>query len=376
MNKPLTYALLLATALGLAACEKTPEDKMESAKESVSEAMENLGDAAKDTGDAIEQKTNEALGNEPTTGEKIEDAASDAADAIEDAGDDYLLEFPEPIHTVGLGANAEYDTDRLRVHYESMTTPDTVLDFHFGDRRLHPLKTQRIPSGHDPSAYTVKRLTAPARDGAPVLASLGSALAAAPKLEWICYLSTVGVYGDHDGAWVDEDSECRPGQPRSIQRLAAEQAWRDFADERGVPLAIFRLSGIYGPGRNAFVNIEKGTARRIVKPDQVFNRIHRDDIATAFAAAAERWADGIFNITDDEPSPPQDVVAFAHELAGVEPPPEIAFDDADLSPMGRSFYGENKRVSNAKSKRELGMTYAYPDYRTALTRMWQEESWR
>lgn len=217
---------------------------------------------------------------------------------------------------------------------------------------------------------------APGKEGDPVLASLGPALAAAQKLEWICYLSTVGVYGDHDGAWVDEDSECRPGQPRSIQRLAAEQAWRELADERGVPLAIFRLSGIYGPGRNAFVNIEKGTARRIVKPDQVFNRIHRDDIAAAFAAAAERRADGIFNITDDEPAPPQDVVAFAHELAGVEPPPEIAFDDADLSPMGRSFYGENKRVSNAKSKRELGMDYAYPDYRTALTRMWQEKTWR
>lgn len=217
---------------------------------------------------------------------------------------------------------------------------------------------------------------APGEKGDPVLAALGPALESSPSLEWICYLSTVGVYGDHDGAWVDEDTPCRPGQKRSIQRLAAEQAWQDFAREKGAKLAIFRLSGIYGPGRNAFVNIANGTARRLVKPGQVFNRIHRDDIAAAFVAAARMEAGGIFNITDDEPAPPQDVVAFACELAGVEPPPEADFETAELSAMARSFYGENKRVSNAKSKRELGMAYAYPDYRAALKRMWEEKSWR
>ena len=217
---------------------------------------------------------------------------------------------------------------------------------------------------------------APGEAGDPVLNALEKAEAALPALKWTGYLSTVGVYGDHGGAWVDEQTEPRPVSKRSRQRLEAETAWRTFAGARGLPLAVLRLSGIYGPGRNAFVNIANGTARRLVKPGQVFNRIHRDDIAAAALAAARKKADGIFNITDDEPAPPQDVVTFAHELAGVAPPPETDFETADLSPMARSFYGENKRVSNAKSKAELGLAYAFPDYRTALTRMWREESWK
>ena len=217
---------------------------------------------------------------------------------------------------------------------------------------------------------------APGEAGDPVLNALEKAEAALPALKWTGYLSTVGVYGDHGGAWVDEQTEPRPVSKRSRQRLEAETAWREFAGARGLPLAVLRLSGIYGPGRNAFVNIANGTARRLVKPGQVFNRIHRDDIAAAALAAARKKADGIFNITDDEPAPPQDVVTFAHELAGVAPPPETDFETADLSPMARSFYGENKRVSNAKSKAELGLAYAFPDYRTALTRMWREESWK
>ena len=217
---------------------------------------------------------------------------------------------------------------------------------------------------------------APGEAGDPVLNALQKSEAALPALKWTGYLSTVGVYGDHGGAWVDEQTEPRPASKRSRQRLEAETAWRTFAGARGLPLAVLRLSGIYGPGRNAFVNIANGTARRLVKPGQVFNRIHRDDIAAAALAAARKKADGIFNITDDEPAPPQDVVTFAHELAGVAPPPETDFETADLSPMARSFYGENKRVSNAKSKAELGLAYAFPDYRTALTRMWREESWK
>ncbi len=217
---------------------------------------------------------------------------------------------------------------------------------------------------------------APDKAGDPVLAALGEELAAAENLRWICYLSTVGVYGDHGGGWIDETTPCHPQSARSVERVAAEQAWRALAQARGLPLAIFRLSGIYGPGRNAFINIEKGTARRLVKPGQVFNRIHRDDIARAFDLAAQIEADGDFNITDDEPAPPQDIVAFAFSLAGRQPPPEIDFETAELSPMARSFYGENKRVSNAKSKQVLGMSYGYPDYRTALARMWNENCWR
>lgn len=210
----------------------------------------------------------------------------------------------------------------------------------------------------------------------PVLNAFPNLAELAPNLEWIGYLSTVGVYGDHNGAWVDEESELRPVSKRSIQRVAAEEAWQKLADGANIPLGIFRLAGIYGPGRNWFINIEKGTSRRLVKPGQVFNRIHREDIATAVTNAMHETIGGIFNITDDEPAPPQDVVTYAHELMGKKPPPEIDFETADISPMARSFYGENKRVSNAKSKSILKMEYAWPDYHTSLKRMWEEGSWR
>ena len=198
----------------------------------------------------------------------------------------------------------------------------------------------------------------------------------APNLEWVAYLSTVGVYGNHDGAWVDEETAVAPASERSRQRVAAETEWQAFAEATAVPVAILRLSGIYGPGRNALVNAVEGKARRLVKPGQVFNRIHVEDIATAVRLAGERHAAGIFNVTDDEPAPPQDVVAHAHDLIGRPPPPEIDFETADLSPMARSFYGENKRVSNARSKSELELDYAYPNYREALARMWREDRWR
>jgi len=197
-----------------------------------------------------------------------------------------------------------------------------------------------------------------------------------PNLEWIGYLSTVGVYGDRNGAWVNEDDEPMPFSKRSIWRTNAENGWQARAVKNKIPIAIFRLSGIYGPGRNWFINIEKGTSRRLVKPGQVFNRIHREDIGTAVTHAMRENISGIFNITDNEPAPPQDVVTYAHELMGKEPPPEIDFESAEISPMARSFYGENKRVSNAKSKSVLKMEYAWPDYQTALKRMWEEGSWR
>ncbi len=210
----------------------------------------------------------------------------------------------------------------------------------------------------------------------PVLSAFPDLKELAPRLQWIGYLSTVGVYGDHQGDWVDETSELRPVSERSKQRVAAEIEWQKTADEAGVPLSVFRLSGIYGPGRNWFINIEKGRSRRLVKPGQVFNRIHRDDIASAVCAAFTKNIEGIFNITDNEPAPPQDVVKLAHQLMGKEPPPEIDFETADISPMARSFYGENKRVSNAKSKAILEFDYEWPDYRFALKRMWDEGSWQ
>ena len=199
--------------------------------------------------------------------------------------------------------------------------------------------------------------------------------AAMPALEWIGYFSTVGVYGDRDGGWVDEDSECRPRPGRSTARLAAERDWQALAAERGVPIAVMRLSGIYGPGRNALVNLAEGTARRLIKPGQVFNRIHVDDIAGSTLMLAGARKGGVFNVTDDEPAPPQDVVEYAANLMGVAPPAEIDFATAELSPMARSFYGENKRVSNARLKAE-GYRFVHPDYRSALGAMWRDGNWR
>ncbi|AMN55047.1 epimerase [Labrenzia sp. CP4] len=206
---------------------------------------------------------------------------------------------------------------------------------------------------------------APNEAGDPVLNQYANEIAGA-KPRWIGYLSTVGVYGNHDGAWVDEETPLNPVSKRSVQRVAAEEAWLAFAEQNDLPVQIFRLSGIYGPGRNAFENFRKGTARRLVKPGQVFNRIHVADIAGALKAAMAKPSTRVFNVTDDEPAPPQDVVAFAAELLGVEAPPEIPFETADLTPMARSFYGENKRVSNQRVKDELGFTFRYPDYRVAL----------
>lgn len=217
---------------------------------------------------------------------------------------------------------------------------------------------------------------APDDAGDPVLNAAGETIRASmPALEWIGYLSTVGVYGDHGGAWVDETSDCRPVSKRSVMRVAAEQEWQKLGREIGKPVAVLRLSGIYGPGRNALANLEDGTARRLVKQDQVFNRIHCDDIAGALWLLAGKNLGGIFNVTDDEPAPPQDVVAYAAGLMGVEPPPEIPFETAQLSPMARSFYGENKRVANQAIK-AAGYRFRFPNYRVALERMWAGGNWR
>ena len=216
----------------------------------------------------------------------------------------------------------------------------------------------------------------PEDEGDPLLAVAREMISEQmPALQWIGYYSTVGVYGDHDGEWIDETTDCAPRSRRSIQRRQAEQSWQAIGEVRGLPVAIMRLSGIYGPGRNAFCNLQAGTARRLVKPGQVFNRIHVDDIAGATAHLAQNGLGGIFNITDDEPAPPQDVVAHAAELMGIEPPPETDFATAELSPMARSFYGENKRVSNARLKAS-GYTFLHPDYREALSAMWQSGNWR
>lgn len=206
----------------------------------------------------------------------------------------------------------------------------------------------------------------PGEAGDPVLDRLSQDLMAAPDLRWIGYLSTIGVYGDHGGAWIDETTAPRPSF-RSQVRLAIERDWLALGESSGKPVQIFRLSGIYGPGRNPIVKLREGKATRLVKPGQVFNRIHVDDITGVLMASLEHPRQGaIYNVTDDEPAPPQDVVSFAADLAGLAPPPETPFDPLRLSPMAASFYGENKRVSNALVKRELGYSFRYPTYRDAL----------
>lgn len=206
---------------------------------------------------------------------------------------------------------------------------------------------------------------APGPQGDPVWMTHRDQIAAS-ELKAIAYLSTIGVYGDHQGALVNETASCRPASNRSIWRMQAEQDWQGLADRSGIPLSTMRLAGIYGPGRGPQEKIKTGMARRIVKPGQVFNRIHVEDIAQCTCAALLGNAAGIFNVADDEPAPPQDVIAYAANLMGVQPPPEIEFDKADLSPMAESFYAECKRICNTKVKLELDVEMAYPTYREGM----------
>jgi nucleoside-diphosphate-sugar epimerase len=207
----------------------------------------------------------------------------------------------------------------------------------------------------------------PDEGGDPALRRFEKEIAAAPRLAWIGYLSTVGVYGDHAGAWVDEGTPARPLGARSRQRLAAEEAWLALGARSGKAVQVFRLAGIYGPGRNALAQLAAGTARRIVKSGQVFNRIHVDDIAAVLMASIARPNPGaVYNLADDEPAPPQEIVAHAARLAGVAPPPEIPFEEARLGPMAASFWDECKRVSNRRIKDELGVALTYPTYREGL----------
>jgi nucleoside-diphosphate-sugar epimerase len=210
----------------------------------------------------------------------------------------------------------------------------------------------------------------------PVLAHHRADIAGARELRWIGYLSTIGVYGNYGGAWVSERTTPHPARGRTSARLETERAWTGLADERGIPLSILRIAGIYGPGRNPFVNLKEGTARRVIKPGHVFNRIHVADITQAIAAALDERASGIFNLSDDEPAPQEDVVTYAAGLMDVPPPLPVPFEEADLSPMARSFYADNKRVLNHRLKQDLGITLRYPTYREGLTALWREGNWR
>ncbi len=207
----------------------------------------------------------------------------------------------------------------------------------------------------------------PGHDGDPVLAHYREEIAKIGTLKWIGYLSTVGVYGDQGGAWVDETTAPKPNSERTEARVEAEAAWLRCGEEIQVPAHVFRLAGIYGPGRSAFDKLIAGTARRIKKDGQVFSRIHVADIGNVLEASiAKPNAGAIYNVADDEPAAPDAVVAYAAGLLGVPPPPEVEFADADLSPMARSFYEGSRRISNARIKSELGVKLRYPTYREGL----------
>lgn len=194
-----------------------------------------------------------------------------------------------------------------------------------------------------------------------------------PFLEWIGYLSTIGVYGNHDGRWIDEQTPCTSVQQRSLMRIEAEKHWRQFGASRNLPVSVLRLSGIYGPGRNAVEDAISGRARMLIKPNQVFNRIHVDDLAAAAIKAATIRHDGILNITDDAPAPPQDVIRYAHSLVGKSAPYAQEFATAEISDMARSFYSENKRVLNTSSKHVLNLEYKFSNYRLALNDLWNNK---
>lgn len=210
--------------------------------------------------------------------------------------------------------------------------------------------------------------TPPGDAGCPAFNAASQAIAdRAKQVRWIGYLSTNGVYGDHEGAWVSEESELRATSPRALHRIEAEKSWRALASAHDLPLIIFRLPGIYGPGRSAIDTVRAGKAKRIVKKGQVFSRMHVEDIAAAIDASMDKpHLHDIYNLADDEPAPPQEVIEFACALLGVAPPPLVSFEDAELSPMARSFYADNKRVSNQRLKDALGFKLTYPTYREGL----------
>jgi nucleoside-diphosphate-sugar epimerase len=205
----------------------------------------------------------------------------------------------------------------------------------------------------------------PGPEGDPVLNALEQTFAAqAGRMRWVGYLSTTGVYGDHGGDWVDEETPLLPATRRGQARVTAEARWQAID---GLPLHIFRLAGIYGPGRGPFEKVRKGTARRIIKPGQVFSRIHVEDIAQALHLSLEAPSPGaVYNLCDDDPAPPQEVLEYAARLLGRPAPPAVDFDTAEMTPMARSFYAESKRVRNDRAKKELGWSPAFPDYRSGL----------
>ena len=234
---------------------------------------------------------------------------------------------------------------------------------------VEPLIWPGAPLPIDRATHVLTSVS-PDDEGDPVLQEAGEVLAAARHLEWVGYLSTIGVYGDRQGRWVDESSELLATTDRGRARVTAEADWLAL----GLPVHVFRLAGIYGPGRGPFTKVRRGTARRIIKPGQVFSRIHVEDIAAVLHASIDAPNPGaVYNVCDDEPAPPQDVIGHAAELLGMPLPEAVPFDEAEMSEMARSFYADSKRVRNDRIKDELGVALLYPDYRSGLAAVLEAE---
>ncbi len=274
----------------------------------------------------------------------------------------------------GIGYSAE---TLIRLHGERFVSISGTVRTQAKAERLKAMGVNAlVHAGGEPGPQTRAALAAadrllvsaaPDEAGDPMLRQLGAALERAEDLAVVVYLSTVGVYGDHGGAWIDEDTPLKATSERGKRRVAAEEAWAAFGAARGITVQRHRLAGIYGSGRSAIDDLREGTARRIIKEGQVFNRIHVEDIAGAALAGFQHPEEsGPFNVCDDEPCPPQDVVAHAASLIGVEPPRAVPFAEAQLSEMARSFYAENKRCSNRRLKERLGYRFRHPTYREGL----------
>jgi len=273
----------------------------------------------------------------------------------------------------GFGYSAQALARRVSARTASLAGTRTSVDA----EDAPPLGARLAEFKGDAASAEVKGLLAgtthalvsipPDLEGDPALRHFRGELAALPELAWVGYLSTVGVYGDWQGQWVDETSPTRPISERGLRRVQAERAWLEFGNDTGKRVEVFRLAGIYGPGRSVIDALRAGTARRIVKPGQVFNRIHVEDVAQVLAAAIDKdTGHRVYNVGDDEPAPPQDVAAYAAELMGLPVPPEVALDAAGLTGMAASFWTECKRVGNARIKGDLGVELIYPTYREGL----------
>jgi nucleoside-diphosphate-sugar epimerase len=284
----------------------------------------------------------------------------------------------------GLGYSAGWLADRLlgRGWQVAGTVRDAEKAARLRDRGIDAHLFDRDRPLDDPNAAlagTTHLLVSVPPDGqgagdAALDHHAGDVVAMRDGLTWAAYLSTTGVYGNRNGGWVDETSELRPTSDRSARRVKAETAWRRLYDDRGVPLHTFRLAGIYGPGRGPFRSIREGKAKRIDLPEQKFGRIHVDDICDVLEASMARPNPGaIYNVSDDEPAAPADVTAHACHLLGVEPPPLVPWDEAEMSAMAMTFWQDNKRVDNRRVHDELGVEFRYPTYREGLQAVLEAE---